>query len=261
MKGFNRFFGLIEACAGIAGTVYIAAWLAGIIPWSKDIAFAAMGVVSLFFIADGFVRLGRGKSILAVRSRFFSFVLQTCFLTCLGIALFAQTLIISGCFQKSNEPADYAVIFGARVIGDAPSRILNNRISVAAEYLSSNPGAKAIACGGFSGGEFSEASVIARGLIERGIDPSRIILDESSEDTRQSVEAASKIIKSGGGSSAIAITSDYHVYRCMRLLRDQQLEVSGTGSPLSIMLRPIAHFRETLSLLRDFLLSIQIIAG
>jgi uncharacterized SAM-binding protein YcdF (DUF218 family) len=253
MKIISRLIGAMETAVGLLAGAYIALWLMGIIRWSADIAFAAMGLVALFFIIDGASRLARGRSILWTKSKAVNFVVQGAFLAVVCLMLFIQGAILRPGSGSPGQGTDYAVIFGAKVHGSTPSVMLSERIAAAAEYLNENPETVAIACGGYGeNNPYSEAQVIAQGLAERGIDESRIILEDRSANSKESAKNAAEIINSRGGGSVMVITSDYHVYRCVRLFEREGMTAQGLGSEIALPLRPIAHFREMLSVMRDY---------
>ncbi len=257
MKIISRLIGVIETAVGLLTGAYVGLWLAGIILWSADFAFAAMGLVSLFFIIDGISRLARGKSVLWTGSKAVNFAVQGALLAVVCLMVFIQGAILRPEKGNAAQGTDYAVIFGAKVHGSAPSAMLSGRIDAAADYLNANPETVAIACGGRSeGNPYSEAQVIFDGLVARGIDKSRIILEEDSLSSTQSVQNAIEIIDLRGGGSVMVITSDYHVYRCVRLFKRAGVTVYGLGSDVSLPLRPIAHFREMLSVMRDYAVDI-----
>jgi len=253
MKSIIRIIGTVEACVGGFLVAYVLLWLIGLIYWSADVAFAIMAAGGAFLLADGISRVRRKKSVIHVKNRAINSIAQGMIgITALLVAVI-QILILSGLGDKTPVKSDYAVIFGAKIYGSTPSLLLNSRIGAAAAYLNEYPDALAIACGGFTdGGEASEAQVIKNGLIARGIDERRILLDERSADSRQSAWNAYELMRAHGLGSVTVVTSDYHLYRCMRMFKRLDLTVNGYGSGLILPLRPIAHFREMLSLIRDF---------
>lgn len=55
-------------------------------------------------------------------------------------------------------------------------------------------------------------------LVQAGIDPARIALDQVSRDTLENVSAASAFIRAEGLEGAVVCTDGYHVPRCRMLL-------------------------------------------
>jgi uncharacterized SAM-binding protein YcdF (DUF218 family) len=115
---------------------------------------------------------------------------------------------------------DLIVIFGARVMPDGrPSRSLRRRIDGGAASARQLPDAP-ILCSGAAGapGELSEASVMRRELTAAGIDPGRLILDEASRDTLQSVLVAVRLAAARGFARCIVCSDAYHVPRIRLML-------------------------------------------
>ena len=259
-KLISAAIGAFETLAGALLAAYIVAWLLGYIRWSADIAFAAMAAVALFFVIDGIARIKRSKSILAVRSRTVNAILQSALIAGVATLVLVQCVIWDTRGESNADPTDYVVIFGAKIYGSSPSPMLSGRIYAAAQYLTRHPDAVAIACGGFSDGEtYSEAQVIRSGLVGWGIDETRIILEENSTDSSESAQNAAAIIlaqNEGHEKTVTVVTSDYHLYRCKRLFERLGFETYGCGADVALYLRPIAHFREMLSILRDYALEV-----
>lgn len=106
------------------------------------------------------------------------------------------------------------VILGAAVRPDgAPSPTLARRIAYGAAAACEAPDA-AVFCSGACGRTGpSEASVIARDLAVQGVATDRLILDEDSRDTLQTVVAACRHMRRHGLEEAIICTDGYHVPR------------------------------------------------
>jgi uncharacterized SAM-binding protein YcdF (DUF218 family) len=110
------------------------------------------------------------------------------------------------------------VLFGAAVWPDGgPSPSLARRIAYAARAAGAVPGAT-VFCSG-AAGRFgpSEASVMAEALRARGVAAERLVLDEASDDTLQTVLAAARFLRAGGYGRCIVCSDRYHLPR-IRLL-------------------------------------------
>ncbi len=68
-------------------------------------------------------------------------------------------------------------------------------------------------------------------LIEAGIAPTRIALDQRSRDTMENVVAAAAFIRAEGLEGAVVCTDGYHAPRCRMLLR--ALGVASRTGPIS----------------------------
>lgn len=103
------------------------------------------------------------------------------------------------------------VILGAAVRPDgSASPALHRRIAGGFALAAAHPEA-AIFCSGAVGRHGpSEASIMAARLIELGVAPSRLVLDEESRDTLQTVLAATRLIAERDLPGAIVCTDSYH---------------------------------------------------
>jgi uncharacterized SAM-binding protein YcdF (DUF218 family) len=129
------------------------------------------------------------------------------------------------------ESALAIVIFGAAVRADGrPSPALARRIGYGLRAAAATPDAP-ILCSGAVGCEGpSEASVMAKALTARGVDPARIVLDEESRDTLQSAVAAARFVRTRRLSGVIACSDRYHLPRIRLLLA--ALGVASVAGPL-----------------------------
>lgn len=129
------------------------------------------------------------------------------------------------------QDAPAIVIFGAAVRADGrPSPALARRIGYGLEAATDLRHAP-ILCSGAIGREGpSEASVMAAALKARGVEPARIVLDEESRDTLQSVIATARFLKGRGLTRCIVCSDRYHVPRIRLLLA--ALGVATTAGPL-----------------------------
>ncbi|MBE7211983.1 MAG: YdcF family protein [Gluconacetobacter diazotrophicus] len=130
------------------------------------------------------------------------------------------------------------VVFGAAVRPDgAPTLTLVRRVEAArscAERL--DPPPLFLLSGGVGRhlppGAPSEASVMGRLLGEAGIPPDRLLLDEASRDTLDTVLAARALCRRlPPGTPFLAATSAYHLPRCLLLLRLAGVPVRAAPPP------------------------------
>ncbi|MFU0832315.1 MAG: DUF218 domain-containing protein [Oscillospiraceae bacterium] len=143
-------------------------------------------------------------------------------LFCVGLTWTAVLtgLMISGVKGAPDENATVLVL-GSKVNGNVPSADLLARIETAAEYLNENPNAVCVACGGQGPGENrTEAAVIREELVSRGIDSSRIYLEDSSTSTQENIGNALAVIEANSLNRNLAIVTDeYHEYRACSVAR------------------------------------------
>ncbi len=156
--------------------------------------------------------------------------------------LFVFFLVIEG-FIVANavipppEDVECIVVLGAAVRGDVPSKALKTRIDAAYDYLESHPNTVAVLSGGQGQGEWiSEAECMRRSLTARGIDGSRLIIEDKSTSTNENLKYTLEIIGDRYKSIAV-VTNDFHVFRAKMLLRARyDGEVYAISAPLSDLL-------------------------
>ncbi|MDE2486663.1 MAG: YdcF family protein [Alphaproteobacteria bacterium] len=123
------------------------------------------------------------------------------------------------------------VVFGAAVrAGGRPSPALARRIGYAAIAGQNLPEAPILCSGGVGRAGPSEASVIAAGLLGHGLAPERLVLDEASADTLQSVVAAAAFVRARSLSGCVICSDRYHITRIRLLLG--ALGVASAPGPL-----------------------------
>lgn len=135
----------------------------------------------------------------------------------LAFFIAVESIILSAAFTRPPENLNYIIVLGAKVNGAQPSGALRNRIDTASEYLRENPGTLVIASGGQGPDEgISEAECIRQGLIQRGIDESRIIMEDTSTSTLENLTFSLSLIQTDNPSVGI-VTNNFHVFRSMKI--------------------------------------------
>ena len=117
---------------------------------------------------------------------------------------------------KSEAQSNTAIVLGCKVNGESPGPFLRSRINAAYDYLSKNPEAVAVLSGGQGNGEnISEAECMFRSLTEKGIDPSRLFIEDKSTNTQENFKYSLEILKKNEitDNNITVITNDFHEYR------------------------------------------------
>ena len=150
-------------------------------------------------------------------------------LVIIGCLLFfiAEIPITSNMKKQEKAESDYVIVLGAGVRGTVPSRILNQRITSAYNFLTEHPETKAILSGGQGKGEdISEALCMKNELIKKGIDENRLILEDRSTSTEENFKFSKAILDklSPDTTKITVISSDTHLYRASIIAKDLGLE-------------------------------------
>ncbi len=172
------------------------------------------------------------------------------------IAIFCliEGIIIIESLKPPATNAEYVIVLGAQVRGSTPSKTLNMRIQTAADYLNENPGSKVICSGGQGSGEdITEALAIQQGLIMRGIEKDRIILEDTSTNTVENLTFSQNMISSLDANIVI-VTSDFHVFRAKKIAEHLGYSNITMCSANEFMVTTISYYvREFFALTKDLL--------
>lgn len=145
--------------------------------------------------------------------RIFFLLLAALVLAGIGLMIAACAAILGAASEHIPEHTP-AVVLGCAVKGSRPSRVLQERIDAAYDYLQEHPEAVCVLSGGKGRGEdISEAECMYRELVRAGIDASRLYQEAESVNTKENLENSKKILDELGAESVTVISSDFHLYR------------------------------------------------
>lgn len=156
-----------------------------------------------------------------------------------------------GLEPKANGVNEYAIVLGARVHGELPSKSLGYRLESALQYALHHPHVTFILSGGQGPGEHvSEAEAMKRFLLKNGIRNERLLLEPASTSTYENIYFSIKLLPDSIKQITI-ITSDYHLARA-RMIAEKlgyQTDVVVAKTPMSVEKR--MRNRERLALLKN----------
>ncbi len=146
------------------------------------------------------------------------------------------------------------IVLGCRVYGEAPSLSLRERLDAAYKYLEENPGTYCVVSGGQGPGEnISEAECMYRYLVNKGIDGSRIYIEDVSTSTRENLEFSLQVIKENQLPGEIAVaTSEYHQYRVGLVAKGLGMENTAVCGQTAPWLFPTFYVRELYGVLYEW---------
>lgn len=137
---------------------------------------------------------------------------------CIGIGGVTFSNIIKYS-QTSQTTTEYAILLGCKVNGSQPGVFLRARINTAYDYLNKNPNSKIILSGGQGNNEdISEAQCMYNTLIDKGISPDRMLLEDNSTSTEENFMYSKDLMKQKGIdlTEITVITNDFHEYRASK---------------------------------------------
>ncbi|KES17975.1 putative membrane protein [Gilliamella apicola SCGC AB-598-I20] len=183
-------------------------------------------------------------------------LIKYCLIALLVYFIICNVVIFIFAKQKTTANADTLVVLGSQVVGtpaQAPLT-LQIRLNTAINYLQNNPNTKVIVCGGQGPDESAtEASVMAKYLIDNGINADRVYQEDQSKRTAEQFIFANRVVPLG---KTVIVTNDFHILRSIMLAKRSGInDVSGLSAPLSFNNgdRYVALIREPLALANSWL--------
>jgi len=164
-----------------------------------------------------------------------------------GIALISVETVLM--VRAANKvPADGAtvVVLGCRVYDGKPSKTLQSRLDVAYDYLIEHENSSCVVSGGKGSNEpMTEAECMYKYLVDRGISPERIYMEDQSRTTRENLKFSMQVIEDNHLNPSIAIvTSEFHQYRAGLIADSLGISYGAISSHTSMTLLPTYYVRE-----------------
>ena len=140
---------------------------------------------------------------------------------------YSAFVYIHGAKDNVTYKEDAVVVLGTVVIGNKPSTDLKNRLEATIDYCEKNPDALIIVTGG-QGTEkrASEASVMAKYLVNVGLPLDKIIEEDKATSTKENFEFSKEILISKGykNPKIAYISNDFHIFRSGVLAKNAGFE-------------------------------------
>ena len=114
--------------------------------------------------------------------------------------------------EKDTPNTMVAIIFGAGINGNKPSKYLKDRLDAGILLYKTNKVAKILLSGDNGQDEHDELTVMKLYCYENGVDTNKIYIDYAGFDSYSTMYRAKKIFKVD---SAILVSQKYHLNRCI----------------------------------------------
>jgi uncharacterized SAM-binding protein YcdF (DUF218 family) len=157
--------------------------------------------------------------------------------------------------STANGQNDILIILGAKVKeGGVPSLSLKNRLDVAYDYLVQYPHVQAVVSGGQGKDEDqTEASAMYTYLVNKGIEPTRILLEEHSTSTYENLLFTKQLL-SNELTQATIVSNDFHLTRAAYLANMLDIEVDTLAAKTPAVVETKSRIRERAALLKTYIL-------
>jgi len=191
-------FGLLFVGGGSFGFLYF------LLTWVLAPYFMLYGLSAWLCRHDGLI----GKAAFAMRR-----VLQGGVVCGLMLCIVAQGFILANMSGTRNQEADILLVLGAGLRdGQYPSGILAVRLDFAIDYMNRHPNVSAVVTGGLGANALvTEAEAMYAYMVARGIDSSRVMIEDRSTTTGENIRFSAEFLD-GAGRIGI-VSNDFHLYR------------------------------------------------
>lgn len=177
-------------------------------------------------------------------------VARRIFTVCLCVGLIVvgitEAIIIEASFGDKEETCEYVVVLGCHVRPTGPSLTLLDRINAAYDYLNEHPDVIAVVSGGQGFDEpMSEAECIYDNLIQMGIEPDRVWIEDKATSTWENLNLTLDLIEEKTGvrpTKLGIISSEYHLYRASLLADACGIESVGIPATTTVISQRVNHF-------------------
>ncbi len=170
-------------------------------------------------------------------------------------AVIISVFMVRAALDKPGDNRTTVVVLGCKVKEGRPSMMLKRRLDAAYDYLCDHENTAVIVSGGKGNDEIiSEAQCMYDYLIEKGISPERIIIEDKSSSTYENLKFSKEIIQEKELEEKITIITDgYHQLRAEMIANDLDLEAYNISASTNPGLVPTYWVREWFGIAYQFL--------
>jgi uncharacterized SAM-binding protein YcdF (DUF218 family) len=144
-------------------------------------------------------------------------------------------LIVRQAHIDEAQRADAIIVFGAAEYSGRPSPVYRARLDHAYDLFERGLAPMVITTGGAGADpKFTEGGVGRDYLSRRGIPDGNLIAETQGEDTAESAQRVSGILRTNGMRTVVAVSDAYHIFRIKRLLWRYGIVAYGSPRPASV---------------------------
>ncbi len=158
--------------------------------------------------------------------------------------------IISNNDYAKLENVDCIVVLGAKIWGDEPSPMLNDRLEEAIKLYQEGVAPKILMSGDHGQKDYDEVNVMKTFAINKGVASENIFMDHAGFSTYDSIYRAKEIFQA---KKIIIVTQKYHLYRALYIANSLGLDAYGVNAnPRAYAGQTYRELREILARDKDF---------
>ena len=126
--------------------------------------------------------------------------MKLCLAAGFAFFLLIEGMVLWGMGQTLPDDLDYVMVLGAGLNGERPSHTLELRLERALAYIETHPDTKILVTGGFHASvSVTEAQAMENWLLEKGVDPDRILTENRSTTTEENMQFSFPILLEDAG--------------------------------------------------------------
>lgn len=187
---------------------------------------------------------------------------EACFSVVLGLISYLPLMVLgfmlySWIYQHlpKQRDVDFIVVLGCGLNGDKVTPLLASRLEAGMHYRETySPRATFLVSGGRGRDEsVSEAAAMRDYLIERGVSPSDILIEDESTTTWENLRFSKPIMERANPSYAcVCVTNNFHVFRSALFARNVGINGQAVGAKTAGYYLPTALIREYAALILSY---------
>lgn len=189
--------------------------------------------------------------------KIFRVIITTLFTVGLVIFICIESIIIYNGNHHDNEKPDYLVVLGAGLRGNSISASLLYRLETTLDFHEMYPDVKIVVSGGQGTGEsMPEALAMRNFLVDNGVDPSLIIMEDKSTNTYENFLYTKYILEEDTEKDNFTITiisNNFHMYRAKFLAREVGFSTYGYPAPSHKASALVFYVREFFGVIKAYI--------
>jgi uncharacterized SAM-binding protein YcdF (DUF218 family) len=149
---------------------------------------------------------------------------------CFIFFIYTVGSIINMGLNAKPQKSDVIIVLGCRVYGTEPSPMLKERLNEGIKLFNQGYGNYIIVSGGKGPGEdITEAEAMQTYIISKGVDKSKIIIEDRSTSTFENISYSSEIMHKHGLYTSIIVSNKYHLKRTSLMAKKNNINASYSG--------------------------------
>ena len=212
----------------------------------------ALGAYLIFL---GIYRIKTGHSFWRIWKKWIKITFVSLFSIGATIAIINLIFILNPVVVSVNETAENVILLGGGIDKDGklPASVMT-RVEKTAEYMNQHPETVCVVTGGtLKWLPFAEAPELKNQLVNKGVAPERILVEDQAKDTIQNFQFSCKMLAEYRGISiqevlempTAVVTNNYHLRRSERLARRIGFtNIKGIGAACPAIYVPHSYVRE-----------------